>query len=327
MRVDGDDRAALDFRLEGAPVRRVEMPVAGHRPSPSDAGSRPAGPGRRSASPRSPMVAWPAPADNVSRATGSPDRGSGRSARPCRVCRRALHFRREWRTMKQGATHDPRRRRSWRRDGSIRETRPSDVPRGGRGETGVRGAAPTAMTIPTEPIGSIPRPPELIEAALLKGGDDPSLGSSLRARRPRHRAPLRGDGLAGDHRRRAAEVPQLLDLLRARPAQHASRRLPDPVRGRPRPAHAAPHRRALSLPAVCRQVPGGGAAVHAAAPEAGGDLALRAEPHVSGRRASRATRASSSSTICCASTRPRSAAVWTRAPTRCRSTSRRAGSR
>ena len=31
------------------------------------------------------------------------------------------------------------------------------------------------MTIPTEPIGSIPRPPELIEAAARKGGDDPSL--------------------------------------------------------------------------------------------------------------------------------------------------------
>ena len=30
-------------------------------------------------------------------------------------------------------------------------------------------------TIPTEPIGSLPRPPELIEAAARKGGDDPSL--------------------------------------------------------------------------------------------------------------------------------------------------------
>ena len=30
-------------------------------------------------------------------------------------------------------------------------------------------------TIPTEPIGSVPRPPELIEAAARKGGDDPSL--------------------------------------------------------------------------------------------------------------------------------------------------------
>ena len=31
------------------------------------------------------------------------------------------------------------------------------------------------MTIPTEPIGSIPRPPELIEAFTRKGPDDPSL--------------------------------------------------------------------------------------------------------------------------------------------------------
>ncbi|HMH52794.1 MAG TPA: cobalamin-independent methionine synthase II family protein [Candidatus Acidoferrum sp.] len=32
------------------------------------------------------------------------------------------------------------------------------------------------MTIPTEPIGSIPRPPELIAAVARKGVDDPSLG-------------------------------------------------------------------------------------------------------------------------------------------------------
>lgn len=31
------------------------------------------------------------------------------------------------------------------------------------------------MAIPTEPIGSIPRPPELIEAVAARGGDDPSL--------------------------------------------------------------------------------------------------------------------------------------------------------
>jgi len=31
------------------------------------------------------------------------------------------------------------------------------------------------MIIPTEPIGSIPRPPELIEAAAREGGDSPKL--------------------------------------------------------------------------------------------------------------------------------------------------------
>src|SRR5687767_15782811 len=31
------------------------------------------------------------------------------------------------------------------------------------------------MTIPTEPIGSIPRPPELLEAIAACGGDDPVL--------------------------------------------------------------------------------------------------------------------------------------------------------
>jgi 5-methyltetrahydropteroyltriglutamate--homocysteine methyltransferase len=33
----------------------------------------------------------------------------------------------------------------------------------------------SAMTIPTEPIGSIPRPLDLIEAVARKGSDDPSL--------------------------------------------------------------------------------------------------------------------------------------------------------
>jgi hypothetical protein len=31
------------------------------------------------------------------------------------------------------------------------------------------------MTIPTEPSGSIPRPPELIEAVVTRGGSDPAL--------------------------------------------------------------------------------------------------------------------------------------------------------
>jgi 5-methyltetrahydropteroyltriglutamate--homocysteine methyltransferase len=37
------------------------------------------------------------------------------------------------------------------------------------------------MTIPTEPIGSLPRPLELIEAVARKGGDDPSLESLYEA--------------------------------------------------------------------------------------------------------------------------------------------------
>ena len=37
------------------------------------------------------------------------------------------------------------------------------------------------MTIPTEPIGSIPRPPELIEAVVRKGPDDPSLDTLYEA--------------------------------------------------------------------------------------------------------------------------------------------------
>jgi 5-methyltetrahydropteroyltriglutamate--homocysteine methyltransferase len=36
-------------------------------------------------------------------------------------------------------------------------------------------AKPTPITIPTEPIGSIPRPPELIERVAKADGEDPSL--------------------------------------------------------------------------------------------------------------------------------------------------------
>ena len=77
------------------------------------------------------------------------------------------------------------------------------------------------MTIPTEPIGSIPRPPRLIEAVARKGHDDPSLEplyeEAIRDTIERFEA----TGSPGDHRRRAAEVSQFLDVLRARASEHA----------------------------------------------------------------------------------------------------------
>ena len=92
------------------------------------------------------------------------------------------------------------------------------------------------------------------------------------------------------------------------PNTHA-RRLQDPVRRRPHPPHAAAHRGPVSLPALCRQLPRGRPALRDGAGEAGGHLAVRPEPDVSGREGFPATRASSSSTTCCASTRPRSGAA------------------
>ena len=110
-----------------------------------------------------------------------------------------------------------------------------------------------SVTIPTEPIGSIPRPLELIEAiAAMRRRHRPGLDPLYDEADPRHHRAVRGHRLAGHHRRRAAEVPQLLDLQRPGPAEHRARRLQDPVRRRPRPPHAAAHRRAVPLPAATR---------------------------------------------------------------------------
>ena len=166
--------------------------------------------------------------------------------------------------------------------------------------------------IPTEPIGSLPRPPALIEAVAQGDRDDPRLDRALRGRDPRHHRAVRGDRLAGHHRRRAAEVSQLLDLLRPRAAQHRARRLQDSVRRRTHPPHAAADRGSVPLQAVRRQLSRRREALRPRAAQAGGHLAVGAEPDVSRPKASRATRASSSSTICWPSTRRRSAAASTK---------------
>ena len=108
--------------------------------------------------------------------------------------------------------------------------------------------------IPTEPIGSIPRPPALIEAVAANGGntDDPALEPLFDDGDPRHDRALRGDRLAGHHRRRAAQVSQLLGLLRSRAAEHGARRLQDPVRRRPHAPDAAADRGAVPLQACTR---------------------------------------------------------------------------
>ncbi len=136
------------------------------------------------------------------------------------------------------------------------------------------------MNIPTEPIGSIPRPLPLDRGDRDPGRRGPVPRSALRRGDPRHHRAVRGDGLARDHRRRAAEVPQFLDVLRARAPQHGPGRLQDPVRGRPRPPDAPADRRALPLQEARGQLPGRGPALRARAGEAGGHLAVGLEPDV-----------------------------------------------
>ena len=76
---------------------------------------------------------------------------------------------------------------------------------------------------------------------------------------------------------------------------------------------------------LCGQLPGLRLALRSCASKAGGHLALRPEPYVSARRRSLTIPASSSSTICSVSTRPRCAPACARARTKCRSTSPKDG--
>ena len=135
------------------------------------------------------------------------------------------------------------------------------------------------LEIPTEPIGSIPRPLELIEAVAARGRRPTRARAAVRGGGPRHRRALRGHRLAGHHRRRAAQVPQLLDLLRARAAEHRARRLQDPVRRRPRPPDAAADGAARFATSATRTATSTWrCATRTRAGEAGGDLAVGAEP-------------------------------------------------
>ena len=122
-------------------------------------------------------------------------------------------------------------------------------------------------------------------------------------------APLRGDGLARRHRRRAAQA-ELRDLPDRRPRDaRAGRRRRSPsrtgTRGSSRVLTAGPFRYATYAGAL----PGGRADVRACPAETGRDLRLRAEPALPAGRASPAIRGRPSSRISCARPRPTSAAA------------------
>ena len=183
------------------------------------------------------------------------------------------------------------------------------------------------MTLPTEPVGSIPRPKELIEGMAAFGAGRISARrarGALRRRGARHAPPLRGDGLSRRHRRRAAEA-ELRDLPDPRRDEPRARRRDDPVQGRPHPATARADLRALPLRDLRRELPRGRAEVRDPADEGGRDRRVGALAAVSRRRHSRRIRARSSSTTSSARRRPISAAASPRAR-RSRSTSPRAAS-
>ena len=163
--------------------------------------------------------------------------------------------------------------------------------------------------IPTEPIGSIPRPPELIGGIDDAGTDGSGRSSRLRRGDPRHdRSASRRPARRSSPTASSASTTTSGPTACTGSAEHGARRLQDPVRRRPRAAHAAadtagrsatgatPTATSRSRSATPR-VPVKQAVISPSA------LSLMYPP----RRRCPATRASSSSTTCCASTRPRSA--------------------
>ena len=100
------------------------------------------------------------------------------------------------------------------------------------------------IPIPTEPIGSIPRPPELIEAVAERATDDPSLDPLYEEaiRDTVERFEATGSPVITDGEQRKYHNFWTYSVRRA--AEHRTRRLQDPVRGRPYPPHAAAHRAA-----------------------------------------------------------------------------------
>ena len=181
------------------------------------------------------------------------------------------------------------------------------------------------MKIPTEPIGSIPRPLRLIEAVATGDGTDPRLDplyeEAIRDTIERFEAtgsPVITDGEQRKYHNFWTYCVHGLPNIGAG-------RLQDPFLGRSYPPDAAAHGRALSLQEACGQLPGRGPALRPRAGEAGGHLALGHEPHVPGRRAPRVPPRAVHPTTCCTSTRPRSATACRRARTRSRSTSRKGG--
>ena len=139
------------------------------------------------------------------------------------------------------------------------------------------------MTIPTEPIGSIPRPPHLIEKiAALGSHEDPSLDSlyeeAIRDTIAQFEAtgsPVITDGEQRKYHNFWTYPVHGLD-------EHRAGWFQDSLLGRARAPDAAADGRAVSLQGLCGPLSRRGQTLRAQAGEAGGHFAVRVEPHVSG---------------------------------------------
>ena len=146
-----------------------------------------------------------------------------------------------------------------------------------------------AMAIPTEAIGSIPRPIELIEAMQsLRLWPHQRRGAATSARRrpARHHPAPRTNRLANHHRWRTDQV-QLRHLPPRRSPQSRARWRHPPLRRWPSASAASPHQRAVSLQHPRRHVHQGSSRIHRSAGQAGRYFRLCIEPALSGNRASR----------------------------------------
>ena len=142
------------------------------------------------------------------------------------------------------------------------------------------------MTIPTEPIGSVPRSEELVAAmqataagSISQADLDALFDEAVRdtiARMEATGSPVVTDG----EQRKPSFVTYPVDGL----ASLARRRRRDSVRGRAHPAAPGDHRGAVPVPDPCRCLPAGRPARGDAARQAGRHLRVRPQPALSGRR-------------------------------------------
>ena len=140
------------------------------------------------------------------------------------------------------------------------------------------------MTIPTEPVGSVPRPRYLLDA--LAGSRDryrrrvDSLEAAYDRAVRETIARVRGDGVARDHGWRAGEG-ELRDVSAARRHEPRARRRRHPVRGWSHAPAAPPRRGPVQIHRLRGQLPRACEEVHQAAVEAGGHRALCTQPALS----------------------------------------------
>jgi 5-methyltetrahydropteroyltriglutamate--homocysteine methyltransferase len=117
-------------------------------------------------------------------------------------------------------------------------------------------ATPTTITIPTEPIGSFPRPVDLIERIARSGGEDAGLEPLYEDAIQDTVEQFKATGspvVAGGEQRK---VSQFHDLLRAWTSEHGSGWFQDPVLRRTYAPPGAAHKRPVPLQAVLRLLPG-----------------------------------------------------------------------